>query len=262
MSGRGGRNNGRGGRGNNERGGRGRARGQNYTGASKASKSGLCTTLGNNVFDYGHKAAADQMRTSWEKIVQYVGTTYGQDISNELQNKTTVTLAEPIHTPTVLARHAIREQMIRTGQENLQQARLAQQFILEAAVAAAVDPEAPMRLAILNNEIAQGDFELNVEVPIEMSDSEKTQYSNEWRTYRERNANLSKHRGQAFSLILGQCTQLLQDKMKQDMDWTPVSTSYDPLSLYRLIKKMILAQMEDQYPFTTVYDQELAFYSF
>jgi len=61
MSGRGGRSNGRGGRGNNERGGRGRGRGQNYTGASKASKSGLCTTLGNNVFDYGHKAAADQM---------------------------------------------------------------------------------------------------------------------------------------------------------------------------------------------------------
>ena len=113
MSGRGGRSSGRG--------GRGRGRGQNYTGASKASKSGLCTTLGNNVFDYGHKAAADQMRTSWEKIVQYVGTTYGQDICNELQNKTTVTLAEPIHTPTVLARHAIREQMIHTGQENIQQ---------------------------------------------------------------------------------------------------------------------------------------------
>jgi hypothetical protein len=214
------------------------------------------------VFDYGHKAAADQMRTSWEKIVQYVGTTYGQDISNELQNKTTVTLAEPIHTPTVLARHTIREQMIRTGQENLQRARQAQQFILEAAVAAAIDLEAPMRLAILNNQIAEGEFELNVEVPIEMSDSEKTQYSNEWRTYRERNANLSKHRGQAFSLILGQCTQLLQDKMKQDMDWTPVSISYDPLPLYRLIEKTILAQTEDQYPFATVYDQELAFYSF
>ena len=262
MSGRGGRSSGRGGRGNNDRGGRGRGRGQNYTGASKASKSGLCTTLGNNVFDYGHKAAADQMRTSWEKLVQYVGTNYGQDISNELQNKVTVILAEPVHTPAVMARHAIREQMIRTGQANLQQARLAQQFILEAAVNAAVDPEAPMKLAILNNAIAEGDFEQNVEVPIEMSDSEKTQYSNEWRSYRERNAQLLKHRGQAFSLILGQCTQLLQDKMKQDIDWNSVSTSYDPLALYRLIEKTILAQTEDQYPFATVYDQELAFYSF
>jgi hypothetical protein len=51
----------------------------------------------------------------------------------------------------------------------------------------------------------------------------------------QRNANLIKHRGQAFMLIQGQCIQLLQDKMKQDMDWTNVSTSYDPLTLYRLI---------------------------
>jgi hypothetical protein len=62
-------------------------RGQNYTGARTVAKSGLCAALDNNVFDSGHRAAADQMRTSWEKLVQFVGTNYGQDISNELQNK-------------------------------------------------------------------------------------------------------------------------------------------------------------------------------
>ena len=41
-----------------------------------------------------------------------------------------------------------------------------------------------------------------------------------------------KHRGQAFSLILGQCIQLLQDRMKQDTNWNTASTSYDPLDLY------------------------------
>jgi hypothetical protein len=95
-----------------------------------------------------------------------------------------------------------------------------------------------------------------------MLDSEKMQYSNDWRTYRERNALLTKHRGQAFSLILGQCTQLLQDRMKQDTDWNAASTSYNPLELYRLIEKTTLVQTEDQYPFATVYDQELNFYSF
>jgi uncharacterized protein YodC (DUF2158 family) len=49
--------------------------------------------------------------------------------------------------------------------------------------------------------------------------------------------------------------------MKQDNDWLTVSTSYDPLALYRLIEKTTLAQTEDQYPFATVYAQELAFYS-
>ena len=94
------------------------------------------------------------------------------------------------------------------------------------------DLEAPMKLAILNNEIAQGDFKQTVLVLIQMTDSEKTQYSLEWKTYQNRNAQLTKSRGQAYSLILGQCTQLLQDKMKQDPDWTVVSTSYDPLELY------------------------------
>jgi hypothetical protein len=262
MSGRGGRGCGRGGRGNNGGRSSGRGRGHNYNGASnKTSKNGLCTTLGTHIFDFGHKAATDQMRTSWEKLVQYVGTTYGQDISNELQNKITVTLPEPTHSPAVMARHAIRERMIRVGQANLQQAREAQREILEAAVAAN-DLDAPMKLAILNNEIAQGDFEQNEEVPIVTSESEKTQYSNDWRSYRERTTQLTKYRGQAFSLILGQCTQLLQDKMKQDTDWNVVSTSYDPLSLYRLIERTILAQTDDQYPFATIYDQELAFYSF
>jgi hypothetical protein len=93
-------------------GGRGHGRGKKYAGTRMAAKSGLCAALGNNVFDYGHRAAADQMRTSWEKLIQFMGTNYGQDISNELQNKIPVILSEPVHTPEVLARHAICEQMV------------------------------------------------------------------------------------------------------------------------------------------------------
>jgi hypothetical protein len=76
-------------------------------------------TLGNNVFDYGHKGAADQMRTSWEKLVQYVGTNYGQDISNELQNKTPVDIPEPTHSDEVMLWHMQREAMVRAGQANI-----------------------------------------------------------------------------------------------------------------------------------------------
>jgi hypothetical protein len=212
------------------------------------AKSGLCAALGSNVFDYGHRAAADQMRTSWEKLIQFVGTNYGQDISNELQNKIPVILSEPVHTPEVLVRHAIHEQMVRTGEENLQWARLLKRVILEAAAALGTDPDAPMQLAILDNQIAEGSYKQSNEVPIKMLDSGKMQYSNDWRTYQERNVLLTKHRGQAFSLILGQCTQLLQDRMKQDTNWNMTSTSYNPLELYWLIEKMTLAQTEDQYP--------------
>ena len=63
-------------------------------------------------------------------------------------------------------------------------------------------------------------------------------------------------------MILGQCTQFLKDDMKQDTEWNVVSTSYDPLTLYRLIEKTVLGQTEDQYSFETVYNQELGFYAF
>ena len=261
MSGRGGRGNGRGGRGGG-RGGRNRNRGSNYTGGSKSGKQGLCAALGGHVFDYGGKGAADQMRTSWEKLTQHVGATYGQDIRNELDNKATVTVPEPTHTPEVLNRHKARETMVRTGHTNLQAARRKQETALEKAVADGKDPEAPMKLATLQNEIAKAEFDMTQDVPIELTDSEKTQYSNAWRTFRERNSSLIKNRGQVFSLIMGQCTQLLQDKMKQDSDWNTTSTSNDPLTLGRLIEKTILAQTEDQYPFATVYEQEIALYSF
>ena len=260
MSGRAGRGNGRGGRGG--RGGRNRGRGNNYTGAGSSTKKGLCAALGDNVFDYGQKGSADQMRTTWEKLTQCVGATHGQDIRNELENKATVNIPEPTHADDVMNRHTARELMVRTGQANIQAARRTQEAMLEQAVAAGTDPEAPMKLAVLQNEIAQATFDMNQEVPIELTDSEKTQCSNAWRTYRERNANLEKNRGQVFSLIHGQCTQLLQDKMKQDTDWTATSTSNDPLTLHRLIEKTILAQTEDQCPFATVHEQELGFYSF
>jgi hypothetical protein len=68
---------GRGGSHGSKHSGHGCRRGQNYTGARMAAKSGLCAALGNNVFDFGHRAAADQMQTSWEKLAQFVGTNYG-----------------------------------------------------------------------------------------------------------------------------------------------------------------------------------------
>jgi hypothetical protein len=117
MSSRGGgRNNGSGGRGRGGRGGRGHGRGQNYTGSANTTKKGLCANLGTNVFDYGQKSAADLMRTSWEKLVQYGGTNYGQDISNELKNNISVDIIEPVHSAEVLRKHGLREAMIRSGQ--------------------------------------------------------------------------------------------------------------------------------------------------
>jgi hypothetical protein len=101
------------------------------------------------VFNYDQISAADQMRTSWEKLVQYIGTNYLQDINNEFQNKITVVLSKSVHTNYVLMRHNVREVVIRTGQLNIQWVRQAQETILKASVLAGIDLDTPMKLAIL-----------------------------------------------------------------------------------------------------------------
>jgi chromosomal replication initiation ATPase DnaA len=91
-----------------------------------------------------------------------------------LQNKVWVVLTEPVHTDDLLAKHSVREVMIRNVQLNIQQARQAQETILKAAAQAGMDIDAPMRLAILQNEIAQGEFAASIEVPVVLTDYEKT----------------------------------------------------------------------------------------
>jgi hypothetical protein len=72
----------------------------------------------------------------------------------------------------------LREAMIRSGKQCSKRARQAQYIILEATVLAS-DPDAPMKLAILQNEISQGDFSSSNEVTMELNDYENTQFSNE-----------------------------------------------------------------------------------
>ena len=92
------------------RGGRGRGRGRggqyarglglglnSYSGATSTRQKGLCAALGDSVFNYGQKGSADQMQTTWEKIVHHVGTIFSQEISNELLNRVQIVVALPLH---------------------------------------------------------------------------------------------------------------------------------------------------------------------
>jgi hypothetical protein len=83
----------------------------------------------------------------------------------------------------------------------------------------------------------------------------KLEYRNESKTHSQHVANLEKHCGNVYALIYGQCTQILQDKMKQDKNWATVSVSCKPLELYKLIEPVILKQMEDQYPVAALWEQ-------
>ena len=141
------------------------------------------SALGKNEFDYGQKVSADQMRNSWEKLVQYVGTSYGHDISNELHNKVAVVLPEPDYNPEILMRHGARETMLHDGQSNLRAARDLQRASLQTMIDARNAPaDTPFKLADVENEIAQGDFDEMSPVLMVITDAEKMANSNAWRS--------------------------------------------------------------------------------
>jgi hypothetical protein len=106
MSGWGGR--GRGGRGGHAGRGPGGGRGNTYTsGRVKTTKVGLCKDLEGNVFDFGTTSEVDQMRITQEKIAQYIGAKYGEDIANELQKKMRIVFSAPAYPSAMMTQHAL-----------------------------------------------------------------------------------------------------------------------------------------------------------
>ncbi len=237
------------------------ASGKSSSTNTSASKKGLCKDLGEHVFDYGWKGAADEMQTTWEKIILYAGTKYGQDIASELETRTQVSITQPTYPQAALDRHARLMEVHKENIKRLRDARNEEVRALKVQVSQK-EPGAILKLAELQNEMALAELEASEEPPIKLMGMEKTQLESDWKTYRARVSQLITNRGNMFSVIKGQCQQVLTDKMLHDKEWDEVNASSDPLRLYALIEKTILAQTEDQYPPAIVYEQEVALYGF
>ena len=65
----------------------------------------------------------------------------------------------------------------------------------------------------------EDDYKSKLIIPIVMEGDSKVEHDNEWRTYREINPQLEKQHGKAFSIIRGQCMQVLIYHMKHDPYW-------------------------------------------
>jgi hypothetical protein len=92
-------------------------------------------------------------------------------------------------------------------------------------------------------------------VEVKTTADETMTFNNAWWTYHERTDHLVRSRGKVYSLVLGQCTTVLLNKMKQDTDWQADSESYVPLKLLKLIEKFILKQSNSQYKIGIVIKQ-------
>lgn len=201
------------------------------------------------------------MKTSWDAIARHIGTINGPDIANELVNRKTLVIPKPEYSEEALKAHVEATERRDKQHKRIQSARTGRATELKKKVVDG-DTLAGMDLATLLTEIEEAKHQATLPLPMVLEGNDATEHSSMWRTYRERVAKLVTHRGQAFSMVLGQCMQVLLDKMKYDPDWDAVSVSYDPLQLLKLIERIVMAQTEDQYPFATVYQQELGLYAF
>jgi hypothetical protein len=91
----------------------------------------------------------------------------------------------------------------------------------------------------VENKLEISKIELTDVVEVKTTADEGMAFSNSWRTYHERTYRLVRSQGKVYSLVLGQCTMVLLDKMKQDAYWQVVSDSYNPLKLLKLIDTII-----------------------
>ncbi len=83
-------------------------------------------------------------------------------------------------------------------------------------------------IAKVENQVKYVAYHQGQEVPYNLTDSEKLENGNKSKTHSQCIATLEKYHGNVYALIHGQCTQILQDKMKQDKTWATVSVSYKP----------------------------------
>jgi hypothetical protein len=204
---------------------------------------GLCKELEGHIFYYGRHGAADTMRVTQEKIQQYVGIKFGEDIANKINNKKLVVLTPPKYSDAIELRHQEYEKLVRKKQGNLMKALEVKLSTLKAQLGSGDD--VALEIANLENQIDDLEFESRQELPHKLMMEEASGYSNHAKTHSLRKAMLEKHHGQVYTLIYGQCTQLLQDKMKQEKLWVAVRDSYKPLELYKLIESVVLKQTKD-----------------
>jgi hypothetical protein len=194
----------------------------------KASEVGACKDLERHIFTIGSGNKGkdgDMLRTSMEKMATYIDTKYGNEAAQEWTSRKKIILSEPAYSQAIRDRHAARVKATKERIEVRLKSLRAEKTAIEAKInQAPTDCGLLKKLQEVDDQIARGDIELNDKVKMKLTDDEKTAHSNAWRAHRERTESLKKSRGKSYSLLLGQCTQVLVDEMKHDTDW--VSNRY------------------------------------
>ena len=80
--------------------------------------------------------------------------------------------------------------------------------------------------------------------------------------YVKRGGILDENLQKAYSLIHGQCTELLKSKLKNSANWETVSSQYDMLGLLEAIKTIIYKFKDQKYLPLSLHHAKRNFYAF
>ncbi len=232
----------------------------------KASEVGACKDLEGHIFTIGSGNKGkdgDMLCISMEKMATYIGTKYDNKAAQEWTSGKKIVLLEPTYSQAILNRHVERVKATR-DRLNLKLTSLKTE---KAAIAEEIKADSTncallKEMREIDDNIAKGKIDLKDEVKMKLTKDEKTSHSNAWRSHCESSNSLKKSRGKIYSLLLGQCTQVLVDKMKQDTDWVTISGSFDPISLFKHIKKFVLKQSDNRYKTAVLIAEQLSILSF
>jgi hypothetical protein len=157
------------------------------------------------------------MATTWEQINIYVGTRFGEEITNTLRNGKEEPIPKPTIPDSVMQAHQAKLAAMEARTRRLIAANeIAVQELEDqlAAAEAAADPTAQIciQLAEVQNKIDELEDSLNNPPEPVLEGEDKAVNIGEWKTYSHKLAKYNDQSNQVFSLVLGQCTQVLKDK--------------------------------------------------
>jgi hypothetical protein len=198
------------------------------------------------------------LRTSMEKMATYIGTEYGDEGAQRWISGKGLNPPEPAPSQVILDRHAASVKATKDRIELKLKVPKSEKAAIEAEIQVASTHALLKELREVDDQIARAEIELTDEVEMKLTEDERISHSNAWRTHREATEGLKKSRGKVYSLLLGLCTQVLIDKMKQDADWVAISESFDPILLFKLIEKFVLKQSDNQYGTAVLIAEQLS----
>ena len=244
--------------------GRGGKRSQDATGLPRRTgEVGACAELGSNVFTLSANNKAkdgDQLRKTKDALALYIGRIYGEESGKEFElGKLNIRLL-PTMNAGITARHAAKV----VANTTRITAKIASLTTMRTAITAAILAD-PTQFDLIDKSInVQDKLEksrqelldlLDSDVSSVMTMNEEAIHKNAFRSFHDDEQKLIVNRGKVYVLILGQCTQVLKDALKEDDDWTTISEEYDAIALFELIEKCVLKQTSNKYHYLILQEE-------